>query len=303
MFYIENSILEVLNKLKNHGETYISGGYLRDKVIGIKPSDVDIVTCLPIEKVMEIFPRLNGTEKGLNFGVGRFQYKGILFEIASYPDSNLDEIKQTRDFTINGLFHDGKTFIDPLDGLKDIENNLIRTTLPYDILFFENPQRYIRAIRLSSVLGFEIEENLKNYMKKNNHIFFDNQINRLQNEGYKFLLSDFILNAFHYFNIFNLVEKEKEYDTHFSLNGLSEQVHIRLAVLMKLVGKNAVLKFLELFSLSSKLEDKSLYLFDILEKDEIPQKPLLLNEYLQIKQFLLKNNPDKLQELYKKLRG
>ena len=76
---------------------------------------------------------------------------------------NLDQDLMRRDFTMNaialrmkkGYFH----FIDPFNGMNDIENGIIRAVGSPKQRFKEDPLRMLRAIRFVSTLGFEIEDN------------------------------------------------------------------------------------------------------------------------------------------------
>jgi tRNA nucleotidyltransferase (CCA-adding enzyme) len=70
----------------------------------------------------------------------------------------LGDLKR-RDFTINALAFSPETgVIDPAGGMNDLNEKLIRAVENPKLRITEDPLRLLRALRLASVLGFEIEE-------------------------------------------------------------------------------------------------------------------------------------------------
>ena len=76
--------------------------------------------------------------------------------------SNLIEDLKRRDFTINAFAYNETTgLVDAFEGLKDIENGVLRCVGDAKERFTEDALRILRAIRFSAQLGYEIEESTK----------------------------------------------------------------------------------------------------------------------------------------------
>jgi poly(A) polymerase len=182
---------------------YIIGGFVRDKLLGRKTKDVDIV-CVGdgIELARKVTERFSpkpafayfktyGTaqlklrhfwdDEPAEDGADDFEveFVGARKESYRYHSRNpevqpgtLEDDQNRRDFTINALavsLHEtdyGK-LIDPFDGLQDMEKKIIRTPLDPDQTFSDDPLRMLRAIRFASQLRFTIAEKTWQGIKNN----------------------------------------------------------------------------------------------------------------------------------------
>lgn len=173
---------------------FIVGGFVRDKILNRPDKDADIV-CVGdgIElaaKTADRFSPKPSVSFFKNFGTAQIKLvsNGTPFEIEfvgarkeSYnPESrkpnvlpaNIDEDRLRRDFTINTLAvslnkNDFGKLIDPLNGLADIENKIIKTPLPPGQTFIDDPLRMMRAIRFATQLNFTIAPGTFEAIKEN----------------------------------------------------------------------------------------------------------------------------------------
>ncbi len=156
-------------------QVYIVGGAVRDLIQDRLVSDWDFTTSAIPEQIQALFPNsyYNNT-----YGTVTVKYEvdgqELLLEVTPFrkegtysdgrrPDEviwakTLQEDLARRDFTINAMAHDGSQIIDPFHGLNDLKIKVIRAVGDPAMRFAEDALRLIRAIRLSSQLGFTIEE-------------------------------------------------------------------------------------------------------------------------------------------------
>jgi poly(A) polymerase len=168
-----DAALDLACRLKAAGyEALFAGGCVRDRLLKIEPQDYDIATSATPKQVLKLFPGSN--EVGAHFGVVIVKSHGVHVEIATFrtdgcykdgrrPEgvtfsTSLEDAKR-RDFTINGLFErpeDGSV-IDYVGGLADLKTGVLRAIGDPLARFSEDALRLMRAVRFSTVLGFNIE--------------------------------------------------------------------------------------------------------------------------------------------------
>ena len=172
-------------------ETYVIGGFVRDYLLGKKlPKDIDIVSIGSgislAEKVAEQLPNNPKVSIFKNFGTAMIKSDNLDIEFVGarresyeansrkpYVESgSLQDDQNRRDFTINAMALSlGKDnfgeLVDPFNGLRDLDQKIIRTPLNPDVTYSDDPLRMMRAIRFATQLGFEIEKNSLDAITKN----------------------------------------------------------------------------------------------------------------------------------------
>ncbi len=190
---LQNTIFEVISKASQelNIESYVIGGFVRDFLLGRDfKKDIDIVAVgSGIElalKVSELLPKKPKVQVFKNYGTAMLRFEDTEIEFVgarkeSYhfesrnpvvENGTLEDDQNRRDFTINALALslNPKTYgdlVDPFNGVWDLENKTIKTPLDPDITYSDDPLRMMRAIRFATQLGFEIEENSLDSIKKN----------------------------------------------------------------------------------------------------------------------------------------
>ncbi len=154
---------------------YVVGGCVRDIHLGKTPEDFDITTDATPDEMLDVFANFRVIPTGIKHGTITVVIDGHNLEVTTYrvdgeytdnrrPETvsfsrNIAEDLARRDFTVNALaYNETSGVLDLYGGLDDLQNGIIRCVGEPDKRFEEDALRIMRAIRFSSVLGFEIEE-------------------------------------------------------------------------------------------------------------------------------------------------
>lgn len=165
------------------------GGFVRDLLLKRPSKDIDIVSegsGIELAKACAAEMGIKKVTVYKNFGTAMFKFKDQEIEFVgarkeSYrsdsrkpivEDGTLEDDQKRRDFTINALAIslNESTFgevVDPFGGLGDLKKEIIRTPLDPDITYSDDPLRMMRAIRFSTQLGFDIEQESLDAIKRN----------------------------------------------------------------------------------------------------------------------------------------
>ena len=178
---INTNLLKVISNIskKNEIETYIVGGTVRDYILYNETNkDIDILVIGDGIK----FSKLIATELNCkvqvfkNYGTAMIKVNGVQLEFVgarkeSYDENSrnpsvsigtLEDDLSRRDFTLNALAvglgnsNTGK-LIDLFDGIKHLNQGILKTPKDPYKTFYDDPLRMLRAIRFACQHNFKID--------------------------------------------------------------------------------------------------------------------------------------------------
>ncbi len=186
--FIPDNIRLILDMLNDAGfDAYVVGGCVRDALMGKQPHDFDITTSALPDEVKKVFSGFRVIETGLRHGTVTVLSSGDAVEITTFrvdgeyndgrhPDSVeysrcLEDDLMRRDFTVNAIAYNPVCgFVDVYGGENDINEQMLRCVGEPDKRFGEDALRIMRALRFSSVLGFDIHPETASSIHRNRHL-------------------------------------------------------------------------------------------------------------------------------------
>ncbi len=205
MIILPESINKILSLLQASGfKAYVVGGCVRDSIMSKTPNDWDVTTDASPHEIKEVFADYKTIDTGIKHGTVTVITDNTPVEITTFridgeytdnrrPDSvsfikDIKEDLARRDFTINAIaFNPMEGIIDPYNGQDDINKQIIRCVGTPDKRFNEDALRILRAIRFSSVLGFDIEQNTAESIIRNQNKITEIAVERISVEMTKLL--------------------------------------------------------------------------------------------------------------------
>ena len=191
---LNDKIFEILSEIadKKEVKTFVIGGWVRDLLLNRNNNEKDIdilVVGSGIDFARKVVGNIDKEIKVAifkNFGTAMFKAYDYELEFVgarkeSYSKDSrkpavetgeLEDDQNRRDFTINTLAislnkKNYGELLDPFNGLKDLENKIIRTPLEPDKTFSDDPLRMMRAVRFSTQLNFTIDSQTFESIKRN----------------------------------------------------------------------------------------------------------------------------------------
>ncbi len=178
----QQAAIGIIRTIARESETtvFLTGGAVRDLTGGGPIRDLDLTVQGDVFKLKPSLEKTTAEIVGENAAAQQLFLLfpgGVRVELSSavcvsYPKpgqpkyelGSLTDDLRRRDFTANAMaisLNEGSygLLMDPLNGVADIENRELRLVSNYG--FIEDPSRLIRAARLSSRLGWQMEERTK----------------------------------------------------------------------------------------------------------------------------------------------
>ena len=161
-------------------KTYLVGGAVRDRLLGLPSGDNDHVVvgetgasmlAAGFRQVGRDFPVFLHPHTGEEYALARTERKSGRgyhgFEVHADPSVTLEDDLQRRDFTINAIAQDKDgSLVDPFGGKIDLEARVLRHVGP---AFGEDPLRVLRAARFMArfaSLGFSVASDTLQRMRE-----------------------------------------------------------------------------------------------------------------------------------------
>ncbi len=161
--------LKPLNKIREYAvraekQVYLVGGIIRDILLDKEIKDIDIA----VSGKGEDFARALGKSFHLKKDID--EYRVIMNDftvdvIGLGTIEILDDLSR-RDYTINAMAYNllDKRFIDPFNGVKDLENGILKAIGRKNIV--DDKIRVLRALRFKASFGFDIESETLDLLKE-----------------------------------------------------------------------------------------------------------------------------------------
>jgi len=242
--------------IKNGYQAYIVGGCVRDILLNKNPKDYDITTNALPQQIISLFSNYYIIDKGLKHGTVTVIINNMPIEITTYridgeysdnrhPDKvsftgSLKDDLSRRDFTINAIaYNHQQGLIDYFEGRADLEKRLIRCVGQPDKRFTEDALRILRALRLSAVLNFSIEDNTAWSIRKNKDLLRNIAMERISSEFSIIICADGVENVIREFiDVFGVFIPEAIHMKNFHQNNMyNNNVHDVLNHVSKVVNK------------------------------------------------------------------
>ncbi len=174
---VSENLIKFAKLVQKKADMFIVGGFVRNSILGLKDTDVDLaskLTPLELEKLCK-GSNFIIKEKSKKLGTVLVSCEGETWEHTTfrkeyYPEggehspskikfiSELQEDAKRRDFTINAIYYNilKEEVIDIYSGIYDLKKKRLRCLESPDYVFENDGLRILRMIRIASELNFSI---------------------------------------------------------------------------------------------------------------------------------------------------
>ncbi len=217
---LPKEVRNIMNSLQNAGfETFIAGECIRESILGHDPYGWDLVTDASIEDMKNLFP--DAVVLSEKYQMIRFEYieeivgkdgtveeTGIIIDLGRYRKLTQGGMKQgsgaaafagqdggkdadtrpivdelaEKEFTIDAIAENQNEIVDPFGGRDDIKKKIIKTIGDADTVFKKQPVLMMKAARLASQCGFDLDRSVYDAILKNKNLLSNVSVDRIREE-------------------------------------------------------------------------------------------------------------------------
>ena len=182
-------------------EIYLVGGPVRDRLLKRPSPDVDFATDATPDRILEVVGPIADEvwRQGEKFGTIGCRIDDMPMEITTFRtekyqpssrhpevtfEANIETDLSRRDFTVNAMAIrlPEMTAIDPFDGVKDLQDRILRTPVAPEDSFSDDPLRMLRAFRFAAQLEFDIAPDVMDAIKSLKHLITSVSAERIRDE-------------------------------------------------------------------------------------------------------------------------
>ena len=193
--YPERLISALLGLERSCGRLYLTGGTVRDWLLGRPSADLDLVVESGAVACCRLLLQTLGKGALVPLGerkddAARVVWNGLTIDITGFRggSQSIEDDLRLRDFTIDAMAvrlvdlvdnAADPTLIDPLGGRQDLERGVLQAC---GHAFTDDPLRMLRGYRLSAVLGFSVSASTRTAMDACGHLITDVAVERISYE-------------------------------------------------------------------------------------------------------------------------
>ena len=198
---LRSPLKDIINALGSSADVYLVGGTVRDTLLQRPVADYDLACSLSAAESAQRLRNcsIRTVDTGLQHGTIMAVCAGHSLEITALRTAagetsmaSIETDMRARDFTINSVVYSvaaGK-ILDPLGGIADLQNGLLRAVPPAELRFTEDPLRILRLVRFGPAQGRKLDTQSDQAARKHAALLANIAPERIRAEFEKILLSE-----------------------------------------------------------------------------------------------------------------